>query len=145
MWPDDYIEWARQAHSVITRMIENALAQKYLARNPRLNVDTPEIVREIIRYTFDMATSRRVHGGYFDGVTQFQWWLASVAFKHLRDQLIERPEYAERVQSLNSELLQPFGWVILDRIEISEAARQLGLSPAEVERRVSVAFRHILE
>jgi hypothetical protein len=110
-----------------------------------LNVDTPELVRDVLRQSFQLAATHRVHHGYFDSSKQFRWWLASVAFALLRKRLIDRPEYAERITSLQHHLLQSFGWVVSDGLEVSEVARQLDVSMDEVDRRVSSAFRYILE
>ena len=144
MWPDQYIEWARTAHPILTRVVANALAQRYLGSNPWLNLDTPEIVREIVHYTFDLA-SHRMYQSYFTSEVQFRWWLSGVAFTRLRSVLIQRPEYAQRLQALPPHLVQPFGWVVLDGMVNSEVARQLGLSVAEVDRRVIAAQRVVLE
>ena len=144
MWPDQYIEWARKAHPILTRVIANALAQRHLGSNPWLNLDTPEIVRDIVHHTFDLA-SHRIYRSYFASESQFRWWLSGVAFTRLRNVLIQRPEYAERLQALPPDLLQPFGWVVLDGMVNSEVARQLGLSESEVDRRVSTAQRVVLE
>lgn len=145
MWPDQYIEWAQQTHPLLTRVVANALAQRYLESNPQLNVDTPEIIGDTIRHTFNLASARRIYRQYFTSLKEFRWWLMGIAFTYLRNRLIERPEYTERARSLQPQLLQSFGWVILDGMTISEVARQLGLSAAEVDRRVSAAIQSILE
>jgi hypothetical protein len=143
MWPNQYIEWARQVHPILTRVVANVLAQPYLGSNPRLNVDTPEIVRDIVHYSFDLA-SRRSYRLYFGTEAQFRWWITGIACTRLRNVLLERPEYNERIHALPPHLLQPFGWVVLDAMANSEVARQLGLSVAEVEKRVLAAQRAVL-
>jgi DNA-directed RNA polymerase specialized sigma24 family protein len=145
MWPDQYIEWAREAHPVLTRLVAYTLEQRYLATNPQLLVDSPEIVRDVIHHAFDMASARRPYSGYFTSSIEFNWWLASIAFSDLRNRLIERPEYAARILALPEQLLQTFGWVVYDGIATSEVARQLSVSSNEVERRASAALRFILE
>lgn len=145
MWPDQYIEWAIQAHPLLTRVVANVLAQRYLAINPRLYVDSPEIVRDVIQHTFNLAAARRVYATYFTSIREFRWWLSSIAFTHLRDRLMDRVEYAEKINSLEPQLMQSFGWVVLDGITSSDVARRFGISVDEVERRVSSAVRFILE
>lgn len=144
MWPEQYIEWAGKLKPLLTRVVANALAQHHFARNPSLNVDTPEIVREVVGHAFDLAR-RRAYRSYFASESEFLWWLQGIAFTQLVRVLVERDDYTSRLHGFPSRLLQSFGWVVLDGIESAQVASRFGVPVTDIDRWVSEARNALFE
>jgi len=77
MWPDDYIEWAKNLKPTLVKLVTDSL--EHQAGNGVLREAVDELTKKAVRRAFDRAGQLCRYPGLFADRPMFREWLIGIA------------------------------------------------------------------